>query len=181
MFMSSFLDIVLLSLLGAVLVGFGFWLGRRSSERFGNPFMERHTPPEQMYKRNAEQEYANGFERRNPGYNRGVNAGGAYPYTQGQSYGSGYPMQQGMNPLMAGGLGAVGGGLLGYGLGQAMADGEQAIPDAVSSGVQDVQQGVQDVHQDVQSGVNDFVNADYGNFGNELMDAGGIDFGGDSW
>lgn len=42
-----------------------------------------------------------------------------YPPNYGPSYGPGYPQQgQGMNPLAAGGLGAVGGGLLGYELGR---------------------------------------------------------------
>lgn len=183
MFISSLFELVLLASLGVILVGFGFWLGRRSSERFSNSFMGQPPPPQQMYKRTERQEYGNAFDgsdHRHSGYNRGVNPDGEYPYTQRQGYGSGYPMQQGMNPLMAGGLGAIGGGLLGYGLGQTMADGGQAIPDAVSSGVENVQQGVQDVQQGVQSSANDFVNADYGDFGSAMMDAGGFD-GGESW
>src|SRR2546421_12750915 len=40
-------------------------------------------------------------------------------------YGPDYPPQRGMSPWAAGGLGAVGGGLLGYGLGRMAGEHEQ--------------------------------------------------------
>src|SRR5438477_12916412 len=40
-------------------------------------------------------------------------------------YGPGYPQQSGISPWAAGGLGAVGGGLLGYELGQMAGEHEQ--------------------------------------------------------
>lgn len=40
-----------------------------------------------------------------------------------------YPQRGGMNPWLAGGLGAIGGGLAGYGLGQAVGEMQQQLSD----------------------------------------------------
>ena len=59
--------------------------------------------------------------------------GQPYPPQQGypqQTYGPQQPVsspQQGANPLLAGGVGAVAGGLAGYGLGQMLGEGKQHI------------------------------------------------------
>ncbi len=117
--MSGFL---LLCIVAAMAGGIGYWLGRRAAERRQHalyaggqvPLQERDGPQDYY------QPYADG-----PGYM--PRQRGYMPQQQG------YQMQQrqGMNPLVAGGLGAAAGGLMGYGLGQAMAENE---PDAASSG-----------------------------------------------
>lgn len=75
----------------------------------------------------------------------------------------GYPQQGGMNPLVAGGLGALGGGLLGYQVGQAF------NPDEVGATVD----GVQEQGQEFMGTVVDGAGADFG--GADFMDGG--DFG----
>ncbi len=116
--MFSFLDVVLLLLVASSLIGLGFFLGRRSivQSRFALPM--ENMAQQRMYDRD----------------------GPPLAFTQqgmyGAGYGAGYPMQQGMNPLAAGGLGAIGGGLLGYQLGQTMAAQEPSAPDTQFTDIQ---------------------------------------------
>jgi hypothetical protein len=117
---------VFTGLLLVALIGGGFLIARRLFDRRHrmNPPMEmpwqseygpgQHVPPHQSYD--------------GPGYDP---AGYGRPM-----YGPGYPPQTGMSPWAAGGLGAVGGGLLGYELGrmtgehdQSAAEGDAGNPD----------------------------------------------------
>jgi hypothetical protein len=75
----------------------------------------------------------------------------------------GYPQRGGVNPWVAGGLGALGGGLAGYGLGQAI---EGMQPDATSN-----------YHPAEGLGDNAGINGENANPGE--MDFGGLDFGGE--
>lgn len=116
--MSGFL---LLCMVAVIAGGIGYWLGRRTAERQHTLYAGGQVP---LQERDGPQDYYQPYAD-GPGYiprQRGYT-----PQEQG------YPMQQrqGMNPLVAGGLGAAAGGLMGYGLGQAMAENE---PDVASSG-----------------------------------------------
>jgi hypothetical protein len=73
-----------------------------------------------------------------------------------------------MNPWVAGGLGALGGGLIGYELGQAMADNEQLSPEGALTNAESNLEGVPQ--------------EEYAQLGSEAMDVGGWDMGGsDVW
>jgi hypothetical protein len=117
-------------------------------------------PPQQGYGygprdyREPQQYYQNTY----PGnYYNGPYQQRGYPQ---QGYAGG---QGGMNPLVAGGLGALGGGLLGYQVGQAL------NPDEVGATVD----GVQEQGQEFMSTVADGAGADFG--GGDFMNGG--DFG----
>ncbi len=100
----------------------------------------------------------------------------------GPMYGPDYPPQRGMSPWAAGGLGAVGGGLLGYGLGRMAGEHEQQAqgdesmnPDTMTP----LSQGGND------PGMNNPADTfgggpDFGGIGSEGADFGGGDFGGGS-
>lgn len=90
-------------------------------------------------------------------------------------YGPGYPPQSEMSPLAAGGLGALGGGLLGYQLGQMAggqsqqaSEGEPASPDQMVP----LDQG------GYNPGMIDVGPLDEGGFADMGADFGGGDFGG---
>jgi len=85
-------------------------------------------------------------------------------------YGPCYPQQTGMSPWAAGGLGAVGGGLLGYELGRMAGEHEQQ---ALEGGQMDPDQMAP-----VDSGHYDPGMADAGGFSDVGGDFGGGDFGG---
>jgi hypothetical protein len=114
--MSGFLLICIVAIVAG---GIGYWLGRRAAEREHAPYPAGQVP---LQERDGPQDYYRPYPD-GPGYRQ-------QGYMSGQQ---GYMSQQrqGMNPLVAGGLGAAAGGLMGYGLGQAMAENE---PDVASSG-----------------------------------------------
>ena len=74
-----------------------------------------------------------------------------------------YPQQRGMNPWVVGGLGALGGGLAGYGLGQAVGEINQHANGDYNSA-------------DSQG---EYANAGFAGGDFSGMDAGGSDFGGE--
>lgn len=98
-----------------------------------------------------------------------------YPGYGRPTYGPGYPPQSGMSPWAAGGLGALGGGLLGYHLGQ-MAGEQQASESESGSSDQmlPLDQGGYD------PGMIDARSFD-GGFADVGADFGGDDFGGGEW
>jgi hypothetical protein len=107
--MSGFLLLLLVAMIAG---GIGYMLGRRAAER---QHMMYSAAPGPLPKHDGPQEYYRPYNNDGPGY---------YSPRQGYMQQQGYPQQQsqGMNPLVAGGLGAAAGGLVGYGLGQAMAE-----------------------------------------------------------
>ena len=109
--------LLLICMVAIVAGGLGYWLGRRAAER-------QHTlyPAVPLQERDGTQEYYRPYPD-GPGYRQ-------QGYMSGQQ-GDMSQQRQGMNPLVAGGLGAAAGGLMGYGLGQAMAENE---PEVASSG-----------------------------------------------
>jgi hypothetical protein len=131
-------------------------------------FSSPEMPQQQSY--TPEQRYA-------PPEYRGVPSGSGYPqqgypqqgYPQQEGMPSqgypqqGYPQRGGMNPWVAGGLGAVGGGLAGYGIGQAVGEMQQ-----YANGDDNPADGQGDY-------------TDSGSTGEDLggMDFGGGDFGGE--
>ena len=146
--MFSFFDVVLLLLVASCLIGLGFFLGRRSAAQSRFAFPMETMAQQRMYDRDG---LPPAFPQQ-----------GMY----GAGYGMGYPMQQGMNPLAAGGLGAIGGGLLGYQLGQTMATQEPPASDAQFT-------NMQESSQDSAAQMNN------DNFGNSLSyDSMNMDVGG---
>ena len=117
-------------------------------------FSSPEMPQQQSY--TPEQRYA-------PPEYRGAPSGFGYPQQGGVYPQQGYPQRGGMNPWITGGLGALGGGLAGYGIGQAVGEMQQ------------------DAHGDYHpaDGQGDY--ADSGSTGEDLggMDFGGGDFGGE--
>lgn len=85
----------------------------------------------------------------------------------------GYPQQGGMSPWVAGDLGALGGGLMGYGLGQAMAENEQASVDSAFANGEQPPSDEQGSYLDYGGGSADFGSSDFGSIG----DFGSGDFG----
>ena len=114
----SLFDVLLFLLAASGLFRLGFLMGRRSAAPSYPMFPMGALPRQRMYDRDGPPPV--GMQQ------------GMYGQGYGPGYGQGYPMQQGMSPLAAGGLGALGGGLLGYQLGQAMAQ-DSAAPDAQPS------------------------------------------------
>jgi hypothetical protein len=150
------LSILILLLLG----GLGFAVLRRlfgsRHQSFPN---QMNIPPQQSY--GPQQGYGPP-----PGYRPNYGSpfyGPSYPQ-------QGYPPQSaGMNPWVAGGLGALGGGLIGYELGQAVADNEQLSPEGTLTNAESNFEGVPQ--------------GEYTQLGSsEAMDVGGWDMGGsDVW
>ena len=163
---SGIFEVLLLFLAMFGLIGLGFFLGRRSiaASRFASP--RGDMPYQEMYGRADAPPV---FTQR----------GQDFPYTpgnippQGQYYGGSNPMmQQGMGPWAAGGLGAIGGGLLGYGLGQAMAGQGSLSPDAQAAEAQNnLQENVVPLSDNV---VGDLSGYDGGSFdaGSDFGDIG---------
>ncbi len=89
----------------------------------------RSYPPGEGYDDSEYQRFGSRYGR--PVYDSGYNYRG---YGR-PMYGPGYPEQSGMSPLAAGGLGALGGGLLGYHLGHMAGEqtSETASPDRMAS------------------------------------------------
>ncbi|HEY0755401.1 MAG TPA: hypothetical protein VGD98_15695 [Ktedonobacteraceae bacterium] len=130
----SVFAIVIGCLIGLLLLGGLFFLITRSARRRGRGFLNR--PPQYV----------------DPNYGQG------YPPNYDPNYGPGYPQRSGVNPWVAGGLGAAAGGLLGYELGK--------------------EAGENDVRRD-----DDYSNGGGGNFGGGSsgdFGGGGGDFGGGS-
>jgi hypothetical protein len=157
MFMNAdgFLSILLLLLP----VGLGLFVFRRLFGQRHQPFPGQMTMPPQ-------QGYGSPHGYRPPpsspaGYGRPLYGP---PYPQ-QSY---PPQSGGINPWVAGGLGALGGGLVGYELGQAMADQQQLAPEGALA--------------NVEPNLESMPQGDYAQLGGEVMDVGGWDMGGtDVW
>jgi hypothetical protein len=150
----GFLSMLLLLLL----VGLGFFVFRRLFGRRDQPYpYQMNMPPQQRY--GPPQGYGPASDYP-PGYGRPF-YGPSYPQ-------QGYPAQGGINPWVAGGLGALGGGLVGYELGQAMADNEQLSPEGALANAESTFEGMPQ--------------GDYAQLGSEAMDVGGWDMGGsDVW
>jgi hypothetical protein len=133
---------VFTGLLLVALIGGGFLIARRLFDRRNlmNPPMEmpwqseygpRHdygqgVPPYQSYDGPGYGRPMYGPGYGDPRYSRPAYGSRYGPAGYGRSmYGPGYPQQSGMSPWAAGGLGAVGGGLLGYELGRMAGEHEQ--------------------------------------------------------
>jgi hypothetical protein len=156
--------LLLLALIGGAFFVFRRFSGQRNrmNPPMGMPWQERPGPKDAYGRVDSDAGYGQ------PGYS-------------GPMYGPPYPPQRGMNPWAAGGLGAVGGGLLGYGLGRMAGEHEQPQgndsmnPDAITP----LSQGGDD------PGMNDPADTfgegpDFGGFSGEGADFGGGDFGGGS-
>lgn len=167
--------LIWLLLLAALIIASFFvfrrFFGQRNtmSSPMGMPWQERAGPKDEYSRIDP-----------NPGYGRSS----YYDPNRygGPMYGPDYPPQRGMSPWAAGGLGAVGGGLLGYGLGRMAGEHEQQAqgdesmnPDTMTP----LSQGVND------PGINYPADTfgggpDFGGIGSEGADFGGGDFGGGS-
>jgi hypothetical protein len=172
------------------LIGAGFFVVRHFARqrKMMNPPMAM--PWQQGY--NPKDEYGNnvdpdsGYDGR--GYGRPSYYGPGYDPNGygGPIYGPGYPSQRGMSPWAAGGLGALGGGLLGYGLGRMVGEHEQQPqgndsmnPDNITPLSQESNDPGMSYPADTIDGGN---GSDFGGFGGEGADfGGGGDFGGDWW
>jgi hypothetical protein len=133
-------------LLVALIVG-GFLLARHLFKRrdMMNPPMElpwqsgygpkddygRSVPPNRSYDGPGYNRPMYGPGYGDPRYGRPAYGPGYDPAGYGRPmFGPGYPQQTGISPWAAGGLGAVGGGLLGYELGRMAGEHEQRAQDA---------------------------------------------------
>jgi hypothetical protein len=99
-----------------------------------------------------------------------------YPGYSRPMYSPAYPPQVGMSPWAAGGLGVLGGGLLGYHLGQ-MA-GEQQASEGQPAGQDQLVPADQGGYD---PGLGDAGSFDGGGFADMGADFGGGDFGGSEW
>ena len=144
--MSGFLLICMIAIVAG---GLGYWLGRRAAERQHALFPAGQVP---LQERDGPQEYYRPYSADGPGGYRSQQQG-YMPQQQG------YPPQQrqGMNPLVAGGLGAAAGGLMGYGLGQAMAENEPEVASSGDAAPADAQGGFEESLADV----GDFVGGEW--------------------
>jgi hypothetical protein len=155
---------VFTGLLLVALIAGGFLIARR--------FIDRRN----MMNGPMEMPWQSGYDPRDD-YDQGIPPDQGYdgPGYGRPMYGPGYPPQSGMSPWAAGGLGALGGGLLGYHLGQMAgeqsqqaSDGESASPDQMVP----LDQGGYD------PGMVDVSSLDGGGFADMGADFGGGDFGG---
>src|SRR3989441_460727 len=167
-------------LLLAALTGLIFFVFRRSfgqrdtmNPSMGMPWQERPGPKDEYDRVDPDPGYG-----RPPYYGPGYDPNGY----GGPMYGPGYPPQGGINPWVAGGLGAVGGGLLGYGLGRMAGEHEQQPqghdsmnPDTITP----LSQGSDDPGMNYPA-TTFGEGPDFGGFGGEGSDFGGGDFGGGS-
>jgi hypothetical protein len=164
------------------LIGAGFFVVRHFSRqrKMMNPPLGM--PWQQGY--NPKDEY--GRIEPDPGYGRPpYDEHGYGPHGYGRPlYGPGYPPQGGINPWVAGGLGALGGGFLGYELGRMAGEhdqqaqgGDSMNPDTITP----LSQGSNDPGMRYPADTIDGGNEpDFGDFGGEGADfGGGGDFGGD--
>jgi hypothetical protein len=157
--------LLLLTLIAGAFFVFRRFSGQRNrmNPPMGMPWQERPGPKDEYSRVDSDPGYGP------PGYG-------------GPMYRPSYPPQRGMNPWAAGGLGAVGGGLLGYGLGRMAGEHEQPpqgnesmYPDTITP----LSQGGDD------PGMNDPAGTfgegpDFDGFSGEGADFGGGDFGGGS-
>jgi len=132
-----FTGLLLLALIGGGFLVFRHFLDRRKTMNppMGMPWQQEYGPtddygrsfnPNQSYDGPgyAKPMYGPGYG--NPRYGRPAYGPDYDPAGYGRPmYGPGYPPQAGMSPWAAGGLGAVGGGLLGYELGRMAGEHEQ--------------------------------------------------------
>ncbi len=177
----------MLLLILLLLIGLGFFaLWRFFQQRksgipsMGMPFQQGYDP---------RTNYGTNYD--GPGYGRQPYRGQPYggqmygPGYGGPPYGPGYPPQPGMNPWVAGGLGALGGGLLGYELGQMVNQNDQPTPEGNVTSLE--QHPIDAPLGDVVPMADNLAGSDYADFGGEVVDVGGADFGGgdfgggDSW
>ena len=172
--------LLLLALIGGAFFVFRRFSGQRNrmNPPMGMPWQERPGPKDDYGRVDFDAGYGQSGNGRPPYYGPGYDPNGY----GGPMYGPGYPPQRGMNPWAAGGLGAVGGGLLGYGLGRMAGEHEQQPqgndsmnPDTITP----LSQGGED------PGMNDPADTfgegpDFGGFSGEGADFGGGDFGGGS-
>ncbi len=86
-------------------------------------FSSPQTPQQQRF--SPEQRYAPPYYRQEPAYPQQGNMVPRQEYPQQRYAQQGDWQRGGMNPWVAGGLGALGGGLAGYGLGQAVGEMQQ--------------------------------------------------------
>jgi hypothetical protein len=168
--------LLLLALIGGAFFVFRRFSGQRNrmNPPMGMPWQERPGPKDEYGRVDSDPGYGQ------PGYGRPPHYGPGYDPNGygGPMYGPSYPPQRGMNPWAAGGLGAVGGGLLGYGLGRMAGEHEQQPqgndsmnPDTITP----LSQG------GVDPGMNDPAGTfgegpDFGGFSGEGADFGGGDF-----
>jgi hypothetical protein len=176
-----FTGLVLLALIGGglLLVSRLFRRGNRMNPPMGMPWQQEYGPRD---------EYDRGFHPNSsydgPGYGRPMYGPGyGRPGTYGPGYdpagygrpmyGPGYPQQTGMSPWAAGGLGAVGGGLLGYELGRMAGEHEQQAQEGMNPDqAATLDQGSYD------PGMAELGSFDAGSFSDFGGDFGGGDFGG---
>src|SRR3989442_683945 len=167
--------LLLLALIGGAFFVFRRFSGQRNrmNSPMGMPWQERPGPKDEYGRVDSDPGYGQPGYGRPPYYGPGYDPNGY----GGPMYGPSYPPQRGMNPWAAGGLGAVGGGLLGYGLGRMAGEHEQQPqghdsmnPDTITP----LSQGSDD------PGMN-YPATTFGegpDFGGEGPDFGGGDFGG---
>jgi len=117
-----------------------------------------------------------------PSYGSGYDSNG---YVGRPMYSPGYPPQGGINPWMAGGLGALGGGFLGYELGRMAGEKEQQTQSEHSMNTDTITPLSQGGYESGMSYSADTSGEgpDFGGFGTEGVDfGGGGDFsGGGDW
>ena len=162
MFDGLFGIVALLVVAGVVLM-----VVRRIAEKRAMRNYTRNYQPPQLYSvppYTPEVPAGVGYERRDgpqQSYYPQQGQPGYYPpqqsYYPQQGY---YPQRQGMNPWLAGGMGALGGAALGYGLGQTVNNGDQLM--------QEQGENLQQLGQDV-----------VGPEGMDFVGDMGADFGGD--
>jgi hypothetical protein len=155
---------VFTGLLLVALIGGGFLIARRLFDRRNMMNRPMEMPWQSEY--GPRDDYSQsippdqGYD--GPGYGRPMYGPGYGDPPYGRPmYGPGYPPQSGMSPWAAGGLGALGGGLLGYHFGQMAgeqsqqaSEGESASPDQM-------------------------VPLDQGGYDPGMVDVGSVDGGGD--
>jgi hypothetical protein len=183
-----FIGLLLLALIGGGFLIFRRLLDRRNrmNPPMGMPWQQEDGPkdeygrsfdPNQSYDHPGYGRPMYGPGYGNPGYGRPAYGPGYDPAGYGRPmYGPAYPPQMGMSPWAAGGLGAVGGGFLGYELGRMAGEQEQQAqegdpmnPDQTAT----LDQGNDD------PGMADSIGPfDAGGFGDFDGDFGGGDFGG---
>jgi hypothetical protein len=178
-------------LLLLALTGTSFFVLRRFSGQqntmnptMGMPWQERPGPKDEYGRVDPDPGYGQSGYGRPPYSGSGYDPNGYYGRPM---YGPGYPPQGGVNPWVAGGMGALGGGLLGYGLGRMAGEHEQQAQGADSMNpdtITPLSQGNYDPGMNYPVGSLESGNGpDFGGFGGEGADfGGGGDFGsGSDW
>lgn len=184
---------VFTGLLLVALIGGGFLLARRLFDRrdMMYPPMERpwqppsgpgdyydqRVPPNQRYDGHGYGRplYSHGYGE--PRYGRPANGPGYDPAGYGRPmYSPGYPQQPGMSPWAAGGLGAVGGGLLGYELGRMAGEHDQSLQEGDAGNADHMATlGSEGYDPGMADSVGSYDAGGFADFGGDF---GGGDFGG---